>query len=210
MKLIRKLFIATIISSIGSIAGISIWADSNDIFTLSDSYRFYWFVAIASLLFSLALYFYHSIKMIIDYTKQNVKLSNLHMYVVIFFGGINIIFWLGASAGVASNLRYCLVSRSNFNYSYNCNGQIISTFFGFLNFILWCVIFYYSSAYWYNIYKKTKDIELQSNLKQPVQPSVLVLNKEELPSVPITISDEFSSISIMEDIMEEFPILSEK
>ena len=88
MKLIRKFFIASIILSIGSIAGVSVWADSNDIFTLSDSYSFYWFVAITSLLFSLASYFTHTLKYIIRYTRQSTKLSNLHMYVVSIFGSI--------------------------------------------------------------------------------------------------------------------------
>ena len=175
MKLIRKFFIASIILSIGSIAGVSVWADSNDIFTLSDSYSFYWFVAITSLLFSLASYFTHTIKSLILYTRQGTKLSNLHMYAVSIFGSIYIIFWLSASASVASNLRYCLVIKNNFRY-YNCNGQIISTVFGFSNFILWCVICYYSGTYWYYFYKKTNvnnDIELHST-------------QETLPPVPVT------------------------
>lgn len=235
MKLIRKLFILSIIFSIGSIAGISVWADSNDIFTLSDSYVFYWFVAITSLLFSLALYSYHSIKMMIDYTKQNVKLSNLHMYVVTFLGGIYTIFWLGASSGVASNLRYCLVIRNNFrynnvfNYFYNCSGQIISTFFGFLNFILWCVIVYYGSTCWYNIYKKesakpsvTNDIELDQHHELASVPVISTVSEElpsvpvtstiieELPSIPITKSEEFQSVSISDEMLhvsvsEELP-----
>lgn len=240
MKLIRKLFIVSIILSIGSIAGVSLWADSNDIFTLSDTYVFYWFVAITSLLISLALYSYHSIKMIINYTKQNVKLSNLHMYFVTFLGSIYTIFWLGASASVASNLRYCLVIRNNFRYNffnnfYNCNGQIISTFFGFLNFILWSVIVYYGGTHWYNIYKKetvtSSDIELELNYELPILPETSTVSEElpsvpltstiveELPSVPIDLPDEFQSVSISEElpsipisheIFEEFPMLSEK
>jgi hypothetical protein len=217
MKLIRKLFISSIILSIGSIAGVSVWADSNDVFTLSDSYVFYWFVAITSLLFSLSSYLVHTIKSLINYTRQSTKLSNLHMYVVTIFGSIYTIFWLGASAGVGSNLRYCLVLNNfrYFNYSYKCNGEIISTFFGFSNFILWCVIFYYSACHWYNVYKKTNvinDIELQSNQELPSIPvTESILVTEELPSVPVTESilatEESTSFPLTEFILatEELP-----
>ena len=129
MKLIRKFFIASIILSIGSIAGVSVWADSNDISTLSNSYVFYWFVAITSFLFSLVSYFYHTIKSIIIYIRKNIKLTNLHIYTVSIFGSIYILFWLAASVSVASDLRYCLIVKNN------CNGQMISTVFGFANFI---------------------------------------------------------------------------
>ena len=215
MKLIRKLFIASIILSIGSIAGVSVWADSNDIFTLSNSYSFYWFVAITSLLFSLASYFIHTLKIFIDYTRQSIKLSNLHLYVVTFFGSIYTIFWLGASAGVTSNLRYCLVIKNNFNFNYNCNGQIISTVFGFLNFILWSIICYYSGSYWYYIITTAttatstttvnNDIELQSNQETHVSS---VSATKELPSIPVTeslpsipVTESLPSIPITESLL---------
>jgi|UniRef100_A0A6C0AL48 hypothetical protein len=218
MKLIRKFFIASIILSIGSIVGVSVWADSNDIFTLSDSYSFYWFVAITSLLFSLASYFTHTLKYIISYTRQSTKLSNLHMYAVSIFGSIYTIFWLGASASVASNLRYCLVIKNNYRYyNYNCNGQIISTVFGFLNFILWCILCYYSGSYWYYITYVKNDIELQSNQGTNVSPIPIT---EELPSIPIIeelpsippvfVTEELPPIPITEElppipITEELP-----
>jgi len=237
MKLIRKLFLASIILSICSIAGVSVWADSNDVFTLTNSYVFYWFVSITSFLFSLSAYFLMYEKNMINYTKQNIKLSNLHMYTVSIFGTIYIIFWLGASASVASDLRYCLSIKNNFknayyyfnilyNYNYNCNGEIVSTVFGFFNFILWCVIVYYSGSFWYSVYKKStnNDIELHQNIEsldinyviQPVletktdteesQPDLETkIDTEEFPSVMNIAPETFT-----QEVMESFPIISEK
>jgi len=226
MKLIRKLFIASVILSIGSITGVSVWANSNNFSTLSSSYMFYWFVTLTSFLFSLGAYFSHSMKSIVDYTKQNIKLLNLHMYIVTFFGTIYIIFWLGASAGVTSDLRYCIYIKNNlrynyyFNFDYTCYGEVISTFFGFCNFILWCIIVYYSGSYWYSNYKKStnNNIELEQNneslnlnyiidtvpeTKQEELPPILETKQEELLSVPENVTEELPSVP--ENVTEELP-----
>lgn len=226
MKLIRKLFIASVILSIGSIAGVSVWANSNNISTLSSSYMFYWFVTLTSFLFSLGAYFSHSIKSIVDYTKQSIKLLNLHMYIVTFFGMIYTIFWLGASAGVTSDLRYCMYIKNNlrynyyFNFDYTCYGEVISTFFGYCNFILWCIIVYYAGTYWYSEYKKStnNDIELEQNNQSlnmnyaietedlpsiPVQETVQEIKTEELPPIPENVKEDLLPVQEIET--EELP-----
>lgn len=161
MKLISQVYSLSLLFSLGSIIGVSIWANSNNVLTLSSSYSFYWFVAITSFLVSLQLYCSHTIQFMINYTKQNIELLTLHSYVIPVFAGIYTIFWLGAAAGVASDLRYCLYIKRNiglgrFYYDeFNCNGEIVSTIFGFANFIVWCTIIYYGGSHWYNKYQTT-------------------------------------------------------
>lgn len=168
MKLISQIYLSSLIFSLGSIIGISIWANSNDVFTLSSSYSFYWFVALTSFLVSLQLYCSHTVQFMINYTRSNMPLLTLHSYVIPVFGGIYTIFWLGAAAGVASDLKSCLYIKRNyiptrfnrFDDDYNCNGEIVSTVFGFANFVVWCTIIYYGGCHWFSVYQKSQNQEL--------------------------------------------------
>lgn len=184
MKLIRQLFLLSIIFSIASIVGVSVWTNNNDFFTYSSSYEFYWFVSITSLLFSLFTYFVHSIPLVIDTIKKNITLMNLHLFTVTVFGITYTIFWLGTSASVASDLRYCIFLKNTFkNTLINCQGKVVSTFFGFCNFILWSVILYYSCSYWYSVYIK----------------KVNVHDKIELPPIPVN-DNEVNNGEIGDDV----------
>lgn len=150
MKRKEILLTANVLFSIGGIVGNSLWAASNNVFTLSSAYEFYWFVTVTSFLIGVGGMVYHSGKVeIVESVRKNL------VYVFIVVSVLYPIFWLAASASVASHLRDCLYIKRKigdvlydddyyfYGYKFNleCDGEIISTSFGFANFIVWVMVF---------------------------------------------------------------------
>jgi hypothetical protein len=149
MKRKEILLTANVLFSLGGIIGNSLWAASNNVFTLSSAYEFYWFVTVTSFLIGVGGMVYHSGKVqIVESVRKNL------VYVFIVISVMYPIFWLAASASVASHLRDCLYIKKRlgnilddddyyfYGYRFNlkCDGEIISTSFGFANFIVWVLV----------------------------------------------------------------------
>jgi hypothetical protein len=153
----QLILLANIILSIGAIVGISVFASqTGDIFISSDTYGFYWFVSTFSLLTGIVGYCYHKI----DYVKQQFPKSEYIIYGMGLISLLFTVFWLAASASMTSVLRNCLQIKNlkypeyidddqtgsviyfYYDYNYTCNGEIITTTFGYSLFILWCVVSY--------------------------------------------------------------------
>lgn len=147
MKNRELLLTANLLFSLGGIVGNSLWAASNDVYTLSSAYEFYWFVTVSSFLIGVGGVVYHSgqIK-----TLGNVKNNIFYTFIVISV--LYPIFWLAASASVASHLRDCLYIKERlekydddfyfrgYRFNLKCDGEIVSTSFGFANFIVWVIV----------------------------------------------------------------------
>jgi hypothetical protein len=130
--------------SLGGIVGNSLWAASNNIFTLSSAYEFYWFVTVSSFLIGVGGGLYHKgVVKFSDATKENL------FYGFTVISVLYPIFWLAASSAVGSNLKDCLYIKNTlsgfdddfsfwgYRFNITCDGEIVSTSFGFANFIVW-------------------------------------------------------------------------
>lgn len=144
--------VANTILILGSLVGCTIWAQSNDIYTLGSAYGFYWFVSILSFVLNIMGYLYH---FNITKTMVNDSVGENKKYIMFILSTIFVIFWLFASATVADYTHNCVYIKNTVYqydnlYSYinygniNCNGEIITTTFGFANFFLWLTIFIFS------------------------------------------------------------------
>jgi hypothetical protein len=158
--LILNNFLVTIASIIGAI----VWAYYRDIFIYSDVYGFAWFVYIVSILFGILYVLYHRVESL----KQMVKESyfNLFFTMVSF---VLCVFWLATAAGIAQITNECVTFNSYFKnsgYNRNCSGEIISTLFGFLGFLVWLgIIIIYSIKSIHNI---RPSLVSPSNNNQPI------------------------------------------
>jgi hypothetical protein len=149
MKNREILLIANLLFSIGGIVGNSLWAASNSIYTLSSAYEFYWFVTVSSFLIGVGGSVYYS--GVVKYS-ENVKQYLSYAFVVVSV--LYPIFWLAASASVASHLRDCLYIKNKlreydddfyfwgYRFNVQCDGEIVSTSFGFANFIVWVYVLF--------------------------------------------------------------------
>lgn len=168
----QLILLANILLSIGAIAGISVFASqTNDVFILTDTYGFYWFVSTVSLLIGIVGYAYHQV----DYVRQQFPKSEYSIYGMALMSLLFTVFWLAASASMVSLLRNCLQIKNmvysryyynNYVYNYTCNGQIMTTTFGFSLFILWCVVSYILAIKLFSRLQQTKNPE-SLEMKQP-------------------------------------------
>jgi flagellar biosynthesis GTPase FlhF len=148
MSAIFLLAVTNIVFNIGALVGISVWASSNDIYTSTDSYGFYWFVTIVSNVIGVLGYIYH----VTPYLKEYVTSENKTYvgYFMLVLTVLNSVFWLSAASSTSVVLKNCLVLKRTFDrytlFSFfddsnlTCNGQIVSVVFGFLELLLWCTI----------------------------------------------------------------------
>lgn len=149
---VTSLAITNIVFNIGALVGISLWTSTNDIYTSTDSYEFYWFVTIISNIIGILGYFYHAT----PYIKKHIKPGNSNYvgYLMFIISIFNFVFWLSAASSTTVVLRNCIELKqkiSNFRFftifeeplselNIVCNGEIISVVFGYLQFLLWSAI----------------------------------------------------------------------
>lgn len=168
------LLISNIILNLGALVGIIVATVQNNIFIVESGYSFYWFVTVVSILISVSGYLFHS------YENVRNKFPNLQ-YGIYFMCGVAFvqsIFWLSAAASMASYTKHCVYLKnyvldyqsrydveynSNF-YNVKCDGEIISTIFGFGEFVIWCIVFYTTGL---SIYKQLVPPPQQPQLEQP-------------------------------------------
>jgi len=138
------LLVANVVFSLCGIIGSIIWALEDDIYTLTSIYGFYWFVAIFSLLSGLFGYVVHGTSLLDSFISNEYGI-----YIMSFYSFMMTLFWLCASASVARVCKDCLFIKNKYSslvdyyYSklnFTCNGEIVTMTFGFVLFILWCVI----------------------------------------------------------------------
>lgn len=145
------------ILSIGAIIGASIWAAfPNDMYlnyTFSATYGFYWFVSVFSFVIGIIGVLYHGNVVKFNETSNRLQISFVLM-IKLFITITIVIFWLAASASVATVLRECQNVKQEFAFwgydsvlQLHCNGPIVTTVFGFSEFITWCVVLYFVAKY---------------------------------------------------------------
>lgn len=143
------LLYSSVVFSIGSIIGAGIFAAQDTIFTISSLYGFYWFVAVLSFGVSVCGVLYHDFPEKLPAAVETFGSSDGYgLYVISGVSFVMTVFWLAAAAGVASLLNGCLYIKSNL-YTYDgqmnmsCDGEIITTTFGFVEVLVWCVVCYF-------------------------------------------------------------------
>lgn len=173
--MIKNLLLTNTVFSFGGIIGAGVWQYYNDIYTLTNAYEFFWFVTITSFIIGITGYlFYRDL----HHSKDNLLFSLLVSFISLLYT----IFWLSCSATIARYLRECVYIKDKLNsiyfddnYNYTCNGEIITTIFGFANFFVWAAICYFLFLSLYNIhditnsYRQNNDIEMSLPQEEPQQ-----------------------------------------
>jgi hypothetical protein len=206
----QLILLANIILSIGSIVGIAIFASQpNDMYISSDAYGFYWFVSTFSLLSGIFGYAYHKVNYVkqqfpkSEYGIHGMALISLLFTVFWLAASASMTSVLrnclqiknlmhprylndGESISSArylndgesiSSARYLLYS-----YNYTCNGQIITTTFGFSLFILWCIVSYIVAIKMFSRLQTTQNPEsLEIKQVEVVQIELVQPNIVEVP-----------------------------
>ena len=206
----QLILLANIILSIGSIVGIAIFASQpNDMYISSDAYGFYWFVSTFSLLSGIFGYAYHKVNYVkqqfpkSEYGIHGMALISLLFTVFWLAASASMTSVLrnclqiknlmhprylndGESISSArylndgesiSSARYLLYS-----YNYTCNGQIITTTFGFSLFILWCIVSYIVAIKMFSRLQTTQNPEsLEIKQVEVVQIELVQPNVVEVP-----------------------------
>lgn len=165
--------------SLSSLVGISLWASSDDVYVLTSSYNFYWFMSIFTLLFSILSILYYKFPNVWNHLTSQMELTLTDNQKLYTMGGISFvmsIMWLAAAASVADVTRECLHFKKYWNsllpdedyplydrfsngyydltYNYKCNGEIVSTTFGFLLFVTWLFMSFVLSK---KVYSKLRE-----------------------------------------------------
>jgi hypothetical protein len=176
-----------------SVVGASIWASSNDIFTLTSIYEFHWGVSVTSLVLSILFYSIHTFNFILDYVRiiGNINLVYIHLPTITLLCALYMIFWISASISLSYTVTEC-----NY-YELSCIGEIISMVFGYLNFFIWTIIFYIGFSKWASRYQNSTDhnqINLETIEGQFEQPEVPVKDEPEVevkdePYVPLDVEE---------------------
>jgi len=185
MKNRELLLTANVLFSIGGIVGNSLWAASNSIYTLSSAYEFYWFVTVSSFLIGVGGSVYHS--GVVKYS-ENVKQYLSYAFVVVSV--LYPIFWLAASASVASHLRDCLYIKNRlreydddfyfwgYRFNVKCDGEIVSTSFGFANFIVWVYVLFLFYPYIKRKFFSSSNAMQETNASEATASTEEVVNIE--------------------------------
>ena len=145
--MISNYFIVSGIASIGSIVGVSIW--SNSTFTLTSIYEFYWFVSITSLIFSIVGYLLHTFHFILEVIGSQ-NLIYIHLASILLFGVLYTLFWLSSAITLSQVVRQCSLVKNVFDF--NCDGEIVSMVFAYINFAIWGLILYKGTCVWLDRY----------------------------------------------------------
>lgn len=162
---------ANIFFNFGSLIGLIIWASQDDIYTLTSIYEFYWFVSIFSLLTGFFGFFLYLRP---DFIK-NTKFEDYKIYIITFYSVLMSVFWLAAAVSISKLCRDCFYIKKKYSsivdyyYSKNkftCDGEIISTTFGFCLLILWLIIFLFVSK---ELYQHIKSLDSQYNKKEEME-----------------------------------------
>jgi hypothetical protein len=191
--MISNLFITSSFFALMSVVGASIWASSNDIFTLTSIYEFHWGVSVTSLVLSILFYSIHTFNFILDYVRiiGNINLVYIHLPTITLLCALYMIFWISASISLSYTVTEC-----NY-YELSCIGEIISMVFGYLNFFIWTIIFYIGFSKWASRYQNSTDhnqINLETIEGQSEQPEVPVKDEPEVevkdePYVPLDVEE---------------------
>lgn len=191
--MISNLFITSTFFALMSVVGASIWASSNDIFTLTSIYEFHWGVSVTSLVLSILFYSIHTFNFILDYVRiiGNINLVYIHLPTITLLCALYMIFWISASISLSYTVTEC-----NY-YELSCIGEIISMVFGYLNFFIWTIIFYIGFSKWASRYQNSTDhnqINLETIEGQFEQPEVPVKDEPEVevkdePYVPLDVEE---------------------
>lgn len=120
--------IANVLCCIGAFCGIGLWHSSND---QSSAYGFYWFMAIGVCIFGIAGIIFSQVLEDIDKNVRNVVLTGITL--------IGSICWLATFASVAKLCSDCVYFPDSSYVS--CHGEIVSTTFSGLLFMLWGAYF---------------------------------------------------------------------
>jgi hypothetical protein len=185
------LLLGNLVFSIGGIVGNSIWAASDNIYTLTSAYEFYWFVTVSSLLIGITGGVYH-----LGILKCSDNDRKMLFYVFAVISVLYPIFWLAAAASVASHLRDCLYVKQRFGLGFRlnltCDGAIVSTSFGFANFIVWGFVLALVFPY---IKQKVKFEQSNENLElNEVQNNTVVVEEVQVP------------VEVQNTVVEEVPV----
>lgn len=177
--------------SLSSLVGISIWASSDDVYTLTSSYNFYWFLCILTLLVSGLSVVYYKFPNSWEYVTSNMDVGLTQDQKMYFMSGLSFILtimWLAAAASVADVTKECLHFKKywqsafpdedypfydrfsngyyDLTYNYKCHGEIVSTTFGFLLFSVWLAVSYLLSQKLYSKLKEPTVIDVANHSHQ--------------------------------------------
>ena len=135
--------VTSLILGIGALAGAAVWQSSNDIFTLNSSYGFYWFMCLLTIILGVI----GCIATVVPFVKNTLRkcdVDNVALGIslvgVSFVGSVC---WLATFASIAKLCSDCVYIKDKYLQYYtlvhghNCNGQIVSTTFSGLLFLLW-------------------------------------------------------------------------
>ena len=156
--MITKLFLTTFLFSLGSIISV---IKSSDVFKSSELYIFYTGVSISAFLLSIVgcIVNLHAFPYVVQNEEREFAYE-LFMFTLPSF--VYTLSWSICSLGSAIYLKRCRDSNSD---SDSCNGEIISTVFGFLNLLVWMFVMYYISVdRWFEKYKLYKLEKLQKKM----------------------------------------------
>lgn len=135
--------VTSLILGIGALAGAGVWQSNNDIFTLSPSYGFYWFMCILTIIIG-AL---GCIATVVPFVRNTLTKCEVNDVAIgIFLVGVSFVgsvCWLATFASIAKLCSDCVYIKDKYLryytlvHGHNCHGQIVSTTFGGLLFLLW-------------------------------------------------------------------------
>lgn len=208
--MISNLFILASVASIPSIIGSSLWASSNDLFTLVGIYDFHWFVSVTSFAFSVLGYVCHTFSFVYEMI-QNTNLIHLHLFTVSAIGGVYTLFWFVCSINLSVILKQCIDVKRTYQvllddnnhflvdkYNYQCNGEIVSMTFSYVNFLIWLIIFYKSLIIWMTRYYSDNAVFPMQNMEAPT------VEQSQQP----TITQQTINVEQTQPIIEQAPEIS--
>lgn len=131
--------VANLVLCVGALGGVGVWQSSNDIFTLSSSYGFYWFMSIATVIFGIIGCLVSFVEVIKNVFSNDIDEMALSMSLVglSFVGSIC---WFATFVSIAVLCGDCVRFKDNrkqWYLDYNCDGEIVSTTFSGALFLLW-------------------------------------------------------------------------
>lgn len=142
--------------SVLCVVGASIWTASDDVYTLTGSYTFYWFLTILTLFVSVLGLLYYKFPNVWEHITYQMELdltANQKCYSIFCISIVFNMLWLVSAACVVDVLNQCQyfkkyweltlpdrLSNSTDNYNYKCDGEIVSTTFAFSMFATWSFI----------------------------------------------------------------------
>lgn len=174
--------------STSSLVGISLWTASNDVYSGTSSYNFYWVLCIFTFLFAWLSVLYYKFPSTWKYITSHMELNLTEDQKLYSMFGLSFVFtimWLSASASVADITRECVHFKKywettlpdedyplydrfsdgyyNLDYNYKCHGEIVSTTFGFLLFGTWGIVSYILSKAVYSKLHKPAIIDVANH-----------------------------------------------